>query len=80
MCIRDRFLTELKQKYLQFTIFDDEKEVNEDVYGIAKYLLLLFRANLTPLVDSTDHLDLKLEIRNETGEEIGKLFVKAGWI
>jgi hypothetical protein len=30
------FANNLKQKYFQFTIFDDEKEVNEDVFGFAK--------------------------------------------
>lgn len=32
----EEFCDELKQRYFQFTIFDDDKEVNEDVYGIAK--------------------------------------------
>jgi len=32
----EEFEDELKQKYVQFTIFDDEKEVNEDVIGTAK--------------------------------------------
>lgn len=29
---------ELKQNFVQFTIFDDDKPVNEDVVGVAKYL------------------------------------------
>ena len=34
--LNEELLTEFKQKYLQFTIFDDEKDINEDIYGIAK--------------------------------------------
>ena len=32
----DGFEEELKQKYFQFVIFDDEVDVEDDVVGVAK--------------------------------------------
>lgn len=32
----DSFEEELKQKYFQFVIFDDEADIEDDVIGIAK--------------------------------------------
>jgi hypothetical protein len=32
----DGFEDELKQRYFQFVVFDDEEEVEDDVVGIAK--------------------------------------------
>ena len=40
----------------------------------------IFRANLTPLIDQTDSLDLKLDVRNERGDDIGKIVVKISWM
>jgi len=36
----DEFEEEMKQKYFQFVIFDDEVDIEDDVVGIAKYFML----------------------------------------
>ena len=41
---------------------------------------IYFRANLTPLVEATDELDLTLDIENQNGEKVGQLKAKVGWI
>ena len=43
-------------------------------------IFLYFRANLTPLIEETDELDLVLDICTSTNEKVGKLKVKVGWI
>ncbi len=32
----------VKENFVQFTLFDDDREVNEDVVGVAKYLYLYY--------------------------------------
>ena len=42
--IDEEFTDTLKQHYFEFIIFDDEKDVNEDIYGVAKYNISLFQS------------------------------------
>ncbi len=76
----EEFSSYLKVNYIQFTLFDDDKEVNEDVVGVAKYFIsYFFRANFTSLLENNQPLGLVLEVEDNKFNKVGTLKIKAFW-